>query len=108
MQAPSDQQPEAVGFYMPLLGASPATQFATVVVRPRAGLRADTLGPTLSKAVAALDSNLPTYFPGTPAQFHNDILSGNRVIAMLFTIFGIVAFILAGVALYGVMSFSLN
>jgi predicted permease len=108
MQGPFDQQTEAGGFYMPLLGASPATQFATVVVRPRAGVRADTLGPVLGKAVAELDSNLPTYFPGTPAQFHNDILSGNRVIAMLFTIFGIVAFILSGVGLYGVMSFSVN
>ena len=93
---------------MPLLGASPATQFATVLVRPRAGVRADTLGPVLSKAVAALDSNLPIYFPGTPAQFHNDILSGSRVIATLFTIFGVVAFILAGVGLYGVMSFSVT
>ncbi len=78
------------------------------LVRPRAGQRADTLGPVLSKAVAELDSNLPTYFPGTPAQFHNDILSGNRVIATLFSIFGVVAFILSGVGLYGVMSFSVN
>ena len=108
MQGPFDQQTEAAGFYMPLLGASPATQFATVVVRPRAGQRADTLGPVLSKAVATIDPNLPTYFPGTPAQFHNDILSGNRVIATLFSIFGIVAFILSGVGLYGVMSFSVN
>ena len=108
MQGPFDQQTDAAGFYMPLLGASPATQFATVVVRPRAGVRADTLGPVLSKAVAVLDSNLPTYFPGTPAQFHADILSGNRVIATLFSIFGVVAFILAGVGLYGVMSFSVN
>src|SRR4051812_8256854 len=108
MQGPFDQQTEAAGFYMPLLGASPATQFATVVVRPRAGQRADTLGPALSRAVAAIDPNLPTYFPGTPAQFHQDILSGNRVIATLFTIFGVVAFILSGVGLYGVMSFSVN
>jgi predicted permease len=108
MQGPFDQLTEAGGFYMPLLGASPATQFATVLVRPRAGVRADTLGPLLSKAVAELDSNLPTYFPGTPAQFHNDILSGNRVIATLFSIFGVVAFILSGVGLYGVMSFSVN
>jgi putative ABC transport system permease protein len=108
MQGPFDQQTESGGFYMPLLGASPATQFATLLVRPRAGQRADTLGPTLSKAVAQLDSNLPTYFAGTPAQFHNDILSGNRVIAMLFSIFGVIAFILSGVGLYGVMSFSVN
>jgi ABC-type antimicrobial peptide transport system permease subunit len=62
----------------------------------------------LSRAVADLDSNLPTYFAGTPGRFHNEILSGNRVIATLFTIFGIVAFILSAVGLYGVMSFSVN
>src|SRR5213083_266428 len=63
MQGPFDQQTESAGFYMPLLGATPATQFCTIVVRPRAGQRADTLGPTLSRAVADLDSNLPIYFP---------------------------------------------
>src|SRR5438067_9027805 len=108
MQGPFDQQTEAAGFYMPLLGATPATQFCTILVRPRAGQRAETLGPALSRAVADLDSNLPTYFPGTPAAFHKEILSGNRLIATLFTIFGIVAFILSAVGLYGVMSFSVN
>jgi predicted permease len=108
MQGPFDQQTESAGFYMPLLGASPATQFCTIVVRPRAGQRADTLGPTLSRAVAELDSNLPIYFPGTPGRFHNEILSGNRLIATLFSIFGVVAFILSAVGLYGVMSFSVN
>src|SRR5205809_1190408 len=108
MQGPFDQQTETAGFYTPLLGASPAAQFCTIVVRPRAGQRAETIGPALSRAVAELDSNLPTYFPGTPAAFHKEILSGNRLIAMLFTIFGIVAFILSAVGLYGVMSFSVN
>ena len=108
MQGPFDQQTESVGFYMPLLGASPAPQFCTILVRPRSGQRADTLGPALSRAVAELDLNLPTYFAGTPGRFHNEILSGNRIIATLFTIFGIVAFILSAVGLYGVMSFSVN
>jgi putative ABC transport system permease protein len=108
MQGPFDQQTETAGFYMPLLGATPATQFCTIVVRPKAGQRAETLGPALSRAVAELDSNLPTYFPGTPAQFHHEILSGNRLIATLFTIFGVVAFVLSAVGLYGVMSFSVN
>src|SRR6478736_3315398 len=108
MQGPFDQQTETAGFYMPLLGAEPATQFCTIIVRPRPGQRADTLGSALSNAVAELDSNLPTYFAGTPGRFHNEILSANRVIATLFTIFGIVAFILSAVGLYGVMSFSVN
>ncbi len=108
MQGPFDQLTENAGFYMPLLGASPATQFCTIVVRPRAGQRAETLGPALSRAVTEIDSNLPTYFAGTPAQFHHEILSGNRVIATLFSIFGVVAFVLSAVGLYGVMSFSVN
>src|SRR5256712_998645 len=108
MQGPFDQQTEAAGFYTPLLGASPATQFCTILVRPRAGQRAETLGPALSKAVAELDSNLPTYFAGTPARLHTEILAGSRVVASLFTIFGAVAFILSAVGLYGVMSFLVN
>ena len=108
MQGPFDQQTDTTGFYMPLLGADPATQFCTIVVRPKPGQRADTLGPALSKAVAELDSNLPTYFPGTPIRLHNEILGANRIIATLFGIFGVVAFILSAVGLYGVMSFSVN
>ena len=108
MQGPFDQQTDTAGFYMPLLGAEPATQFCTIIVRPCPGQRADTLGSALSRAVAELDSNLPTYFAGTPAQFHNEILGGNRIIATLFGIFGAVAFVLSAVGLYGVMSFSVT
>ena len=108
MQGPFEQQTENVGFFMPLLGASPTPQFLTILVRPRAAQRADTLGPALSHAVAELDSNLPTYFAGTPGRFHNEILSANRIVATLFTIFGVVAFILSAVGLYGVMSFSVT
>src|SRR5213594_1349053 len=108
MQGPFDQQTENAGFYMPLLGASPAPQFCTILARPRTGQRADTLGPALSKAVAEIDSNLPTYFAGTPARLHNEILGANRITATLFGIFGAVAFVLSAVGLYGVMSFSVN
>jgi putative ABC transport system permease protein len=108
MQGPFDQQTDNGGFYMPLLGSDLPNQFVTILVRPRGGERAETLGPALSRAVAQLDPDLPIYFPGTPAQFHHEILNGNRVIATLFTIFGIVAFILSAVGLYGVMSFSVN
>src|SRR5205807_1419733 len=108
MQGPFDQQTDTAGFYMPLLGAEPATQFCTIIVRPRPGQRADTLGSALGRAVAELDSNLPTYFAGTPARLHDEILGGNRIIATLFGIFGAVAFVLSAVGLYGVMSFSVN
>lgn len=108
MQGPFDQQTDNAGFYMPLLGSDLPNQFVTILVRPHAGQRAESMGPALNRAVAQLDPDLPTYFPGTPAQFHHEILSGNRVIATLFTIFGVVAFILSAVGLYGVMSFSVN
>jgi putative ABC transport system permease protein len=108
MQGPFDQQTETAGFYMPLLGSDLITQFCTIVVRPRGGERAETLGPALSRAVAQLDPDLPIYFPGTPAAYHYELLNANRIIATLFTIFGIVAFILSAVGLYGVMSFSVN
>src|SRR5204863_7197575 len=79
-----------------------------IIVRPRPGQRADTLGPALSKAVAQLDANLPIYFPGTPARLHDETLGGNRIVATLFGVFGAVAFILSAVGLYGVMGFSVN
>src|ERR1700704_2392296 len=108
MQGPFNQQTDSAGFYVPLLGATPAGQFCTIIVRPRPGQNAATLGPALSKAVAELDSNLPTYFPVTPARLHDEILGVNRITATLFSIFGAVAFVLSAVGLYGVMSFSVN
>ena len=108
MQGPFNREADSAGFYMPLLGASPAPQFCTIVVRPHPGQAAGNLGPALSKAVAQIDSNLPVYFPGTPSTFHAEVLSGPRLVAQLFSIFGVVAFILSAVGLYGVMSFSVN
>jgi ABC-type antimicrobial peptide transport system permease subunit len=66
------------------------------------------MGPVLGKGISELDSNLPTYFAGTPARLHDEILGINRLTANLFTIFGAVAFLLSAVGLYGVMSFSVN
>jgi putative ABC transport system permease protein len=108
MQGPFNQQTDTSGFYIPLLGATPAPQFCTILVRPHQGQRAETLASALSRAVAQLDPNLPVYFAGTPARLHNEILGVNRITATLFTIFGVVAFILSAVGLYGVMSFSVN
>jgi putative ABC transport system permease protein len=108
MQGPFNAQRDSVGFYVPLLAATPAAQFCTIVVRPQGGKNAENMGPTLGKAIAELDSNLPTYFAGTPARLHDEILGVNRLTANLFTIFGAIAFLLSAVGLYGVMSFSVN
>ncbi len=108
MQGPFNQQTDQAGFYVPILGVPPAPQFVTIVVRPHPGQRAENLATPLGKAVAEIDSNLPTYFGGTPARLHDEILGVNRITASLFTIFGIAAFFLSAVGLYGVMSFSVN
>ncbi len=108
MQGPFNQQTDAAGFYIPLLGVPPAPQFVTILVRPHPGQRAETLATTLSQAVAKIDPNLPVYFGGTPAKLHDEILGVNRITATLFTIFGVAAVVLRSVGLYGVMSFSVN
>lgn len=108
MQGPFNQQTDNTGFYVPILGVPPSPQFVTIVVRPHPGQSAESLAAPLGKAVAALNANLPTYFGGTPARLHDEILGVNRITANLFTIFGIAAVLLSAVGLYGVMSFSVN
>ena len=108
MQGPFNQQTDNTGFYVPILSVPPSPQFVTIVVRPHGGQSAETLAAPLGKAIAQLDANLPTYFGGTPARLHDEILGTNRISANLFTIFGIAAVVLSAVGLYGVMSFSVN
>ncbi|HZP47704.1 MAG TPA: ABC transporter permease [Vicinamibacterales bacterium] len=104
------------GFYVPFystvtgpaLPAPLASQFATVVVKPRAGQRADALATTLRRDVAKVDPDLPLYFVGTPASQQDVFVAANRIIAAMFSIFGLVAVVLASVGIYGVMSFSVN
>jgi putative ABC transport system permease protein len=104
------------GFYVPFYSTAvgPATtgpfisQFATVIVKPRAGQRADALVAPLRRAVTKADPNLPLYFVGTPRSQQEVFVAQNRIIAMMFTIFGLVAVVLASVGIYGVMSFAVN
>jgi putative ABC transport system permease protein len=104
------------GFYVPFYSTAvgPATpgpfisQFATVIVKPRGSQRAETLVAPLRRAVAKADPNLPLYFVGTPQSQQEVFVAQNRIIAMMFTIFGLVAVVLASVGIYGVMSFAVN
>lgn len=104
------------GFYVPfyanpvgpLVTTPAATQFATLVVRPRGGLRADTMGVTLRHLVGQIDPNLPLYFVGTPKSQIESFVAQNWVIATMFSVFGLVAVVLASVGIYGVMSFAVN
>ena len=75
---------------------------------PRGGLKAETLIDPLRREVARVDPNLPLYFVDTPGRNIDGFVSQNRVIATMFTIFGVVATVIAAVGIYGVMSFSVS
>ncbi len=100
-----------VPFYASVVGPTPptplASQFATLLVRPRGG-PVEPLANSLRKEVAKLDPNLPLYFVGTPQSQLLGFVAQNRIIATMFTVFGVVAVLLAAVGIYGVMSFSVN
>jgi predicted permease len=107
---------DTTGFYVPFysapFGVSPeplvANQFATILVKPRGGQRADALADALRRQVNRIDPNLPLYFVATPAENVDSFLGGNRIIATMFTVFGIIAIVLASVGIYGMMSFSVT
>ncbi|MFI5177834.1 MAG: ABC transporter permease [Vicinamibacterales bacterium] len=105
------------GFYVPFYvnPFGPVTspdpfvnQFTTVLVAPRPGASVDELANILRREVAKADPNLPLYFVGTPQSQLDTFVAQNRIIATMFSIFGVVAMILASVGIYGVMSFSVN
>lgn len=104
------------GFYVPLAASvlGPVApeptppQFVTLVVRPRGGGSAKALTTQLAADVAKLDPNLPLYFVATPADNLDAILGQNRIVATMFSIFGLVAVLLSAAGLYGVMSFTVN
>ncbi|MCX6952007.1 MAG: ABC transporter permease [Verrucomicrobia bacterium] len=105
---------DAAGFYVPLYSTvfGPAAapvgqQFTTVLVKPR-GVPAATFANNLRRLTQRADANLPLYFVGTPAENIDSFLGQNRVLAAMFSTFGVVAMILAAVGLYGVTSFSVN
>jgi putative ABC transport system permease protein len=119
MQGPFNNiNAEEYGFYLPIT-SSPfgpargqvAPQFATLIVKPR-GVGADggvaSFANNLRRAMFRIDPDLPLYFVGTPAENLDSFLGTNRVIAMMFSVFGLVAMLLAAAGLYGVTSFAVN
>jgi putative ABC transport system permease protein len=104
------------GYYVPF-DANPvgpltpepfSPQFATLVVQPRAGAPVEPLASALRRDVHKVDADLPLYFVGTPKSQIDATVAGSRIIATMFTIFGVVAMVLAAVGIYGVMSFAVN
>jgi ABC-type antimicrobial peptide transport system permease subunit len=62
----------------------------------------------VQSVVNQVDPNLPLYFVSTPKVALDGFLAQNRIVAVMFSVFGAVAVVLASVGLYGVTSFSVN
>lgn len=106
LQAPPfAAQLDRTGLYIPL--ASQPPPFATILARPAGGAPSQ-IDRALRAAVAAVDPNLPLYFVSTPQESHEEFLAQNRILATMFSLFGLVATVLAAVGVYGVMAFSVS
>jgi predicted permease len=107
---------DETGFYVPFYsqpsGPTKAdegvSQFATLIVKPRRGMQAEALMNTMRQEVTKVDPNLPLYFVGTARRQIEGFVSQNRVVAIMFSVFGLVATVIAAVGIYGVMSFSVS
>ena len=116
MAGPFNNKTDGTGFYVPFLDtafgpAAPtpqAQQFGTAVIRPHPGQRPEALAQAVQTVVNKVDANLPLYFVSTPKVAQDGFLAQNRIVAVMFAIFGGIGVLLASVGLYGVMSFSVN
>ena len=116
MQGPFDHQSDGTGFFVPFFasvtGPTPAapfpTSFSTIIVRPRKGVRPESVVLAVQAVCSQVDPNLPLYYLMTPRTALEGFLAQNRFIATMFGVFGVVAVLLASVGLYGIISFSVN
>jgi predicted permease len=112
----NNRNTDETGFYVPFysvpfgpMSEGPlASQFATVIVRPRPGQSADAILPALRAEVRKVDPNLPLYFAATPKANLEAAVYINRIVATMFTSLGFVAIALASIGVYGVMAFSVS
>jgi predicted permease len=116
MAGPFNTKSDGTGFYVPFFATAfgpaadtpQAQQFGTALIKPRGGQRPEALAQAIQAVVNQVDPNLPLYFVGTPKVSIDGFLAQNRIVAVMFAVFGAVAVLLASVGLYGVMSFSVN
>lgn len=90
--------------YVPFTQATDVRRM-TVMAKARGG-DAAALAPVLRSVVRSLNDDLPIYFAQTLDQMLEEARFAKRIIAWIFGVFGAVALVLAGVGLYGVMSYS--
>jgi predicted permease len=116
MLPPFPTKNDNAGYYTPFTGfvygdGKPVInglQFATILLKTRGESRPEAFAASLQRVVSRVDPNLPLYFVATPRTNIAGFIGQVRVVAIMFTVFGAVAVVLASVGLYGVTSFSVN
>ncbi len=79
----------------------------SIFARSRSGDPA-LLAPVLRATVREVREDLPVYFAQTMDQMLAEAMADKKLIAWLFGVFGVVAFGLAGIGLFGVMSYAVS
>ena len=92
--------------YMPLFQIGRARDSVVYVVRTSAD--ATTLIPAMRKAISAIDPELPVYNLRTMNQVLAESVTQRRFTLLLLTMFAVTALLLAGIGLYGVMSYAVT
>ncbi len=96
---------DGAGFYVPQTAAA-SPQFITLLVSG-SGNPSDLIS-ILREEIRALDNNLPLYEIGTPRQINDRAMAQFQFFSSIFTSFGILAVLLSGVGIYGVITLSVN
>jgi predicted permease len=81
-------------------------KIASVAVRTRGDALA--FAPKLAELMREVDADTPLYWVRDYAEIRRSMSYDERVVAQSFTLFGIVALVLAGAGLYGVMAFAVG
>lgn len=79
-------------------------RFASLAVRVHGD--PDAFAPRLSTLIREVDADTPAYWVRSYAQALRQITFSERLIAKVFAAFGVIALLLAGAGLYGVMAFN--
>lgn len=94
--------------YVPQSQSGISTYFVprSLGIAVRTGLEPESLVPGMRAAVAEFDRDLPLYQLKTMEDIVSDSFSSSRIMTNLLGVFAVIALILAGVGIYGVISYS--